>query len=187
VKTFNTQTRQETDMATPRRHDDDDNNDVLKSGILQDQKVFRSSMMAKDSSFTPVQRAIMAATQQRDTAFSDAAAHRSGFRYSSSDAARSTRQQAYDAYERDMSEAWRGNKMDDADTPVGAYREDPTTRAGDQCTTDGRPGTLQPVAGRDGWLQCRPTKSDAMPVNDSREQAYVDYQSRLENAWRSPS
>ena len=26
--------------------------------------------------------------------------------------------------------------------------------------------------------------SDAMPVTDAREQAYIDYQNRIQNAWR---
>jgi hypothetical protein len=187
VSLVKTQTQQEINMTTQRRHNDDDDS------ILRDGERRSFPMMMRDGapnrSLSDVQRAVAMAAQQHDASFGDAAAHRPGYRYTSNDAVYDAKRRARDAYERDMSEAWRGNQMD-ADTPVGAYREDPTTCAGDQSTIDGRPGTLQPVAGHPGWLECRPpdgskgSHTDALP---SREEAYAAYEASMRDAWKHAS
>jgi len=146
---------------------DDDDDKVLKNGILQDGKTLRTSMFAKDGKtpnpdLTPVQLAI-AATRAATQSF-DSSLHRPGYRYGAATGTGDTaaahpptrfgvhdsaREDAYAERDREMADAWQSSKS----PPSGAYPVG-TSQEGHECTINGAPGTLQPIDGHQGWLRC---------------------------------
>jgi hypothetical protein len=149
-------------MRPQHRYDDDDS-PFDRFGVLKDGHTATVSMMMRDSS-------------QRDARVTDAL-HRPGFRTGDADM-RDAKQQAYDAYETEVTNAWRGDdarkKKLQARDPQG--REAGTLEEEDEDVTDARP-----------------------PVRDSRtlDQVRHDHQVKMaaiydlhdeeqRNAWRKP-
>jgi len=90
--------------------------------------------------------------------------HKPGFRVSTT----VTRDRSiYDSYDAEIASAYKN---------VGASeREFTGGRVGD--VEGGRSGTEGSACAADN------NPSDAMPVRDAREQAHLDYQNRIQNAW----
>lgn len=115
-------------MARFSHDDDDDDDDAFdERGILRDGKTYRTPMYMMDA----LQRDIaMSAAHVTDGAGGTTGLHRPGFRLGLGDAsAGDARQQAYDAYERDLTSAWRdpvgdGTKPDRVALPTIDARTD---------------------------------------------------------------
>ena len=182
------------------RYLDDGEGDILRDG-----EILRTHMLAKDAARSisggafgdntrydsPPARATIVDTLGQSNPMQ---LRRPGYRFlqydkHSTDHARQATQtvmrvEMYDDIKNELSNSWRSPEP-------GAYHASNTTHAGDACTVDGKQGRLVEVAGSPGWLTCEPTdgrvgnRTDALPVNDSREAAYSDYQNYVENAWRS--
>jgi hypothetical protein len=182
-------------MTKTKIRDDDD--DVFDSnGILKDGKHVTVSMFMKDGlpnpDLTPAQRVAAAVAATRDAMQTfDSNLHRPGFRRAAtgtadSVAAATARDAAYADYNRRQSDAWRGT-TDDKAPPAGSY---PATDydEGDSCTIGGQAGTLQPIDGYDGFLECVADDDDGGTDDsrtiDAKAKAYESYDSEITNAWR---
>ena len=182
---------------TPRFIDTDEENETF---ILRDGERLTIPLMMRDSSpnprLSPVQRAIAAATH--DAVTFDAASHRPGYRHPATNdaaahAATISARNAYEIYQREISDAWKSKSP-----PSGSYPEGNGCDAGDACTVNGSSGTLQAIAGHDGWLRCVAADDNADHSNDSRsiqhdaqsaqaikDAAYSAYDLETQNSWRN--
>jgi len=160
--------RRPTDDATSKNDDD----------ILRDGEVLHVPLYLMDGqpnpNLSPLQRDVgehAVRNAARRAQVTDGAGnsgwglHKPGFRISST----ITRDRSiYDAYDAEMASAYKN---------VGASKREFTGgRVGD--VGGGRSGTEVSACVADD------NGSDAVPVRDAREQAYLDYQNRVENAWR---
>jgi hypothetical protein len=162
--------KQEDQMIRQRRHDDDDDGVFDANGLLRDKRSFRVPMTAMDS----LSRSVFEHYGRMTDASGDGgiALNKPGYRISD-DYRPSQRQKVYDDYENELQNAWRN-------PPTGAGEtEFRGAKPGDSCTINGAPGVLRKIESK---LVCVPISKDAM--HDAREQAYLDYQNRIENAWR---
>ena len=100
--------------------------------------------------------------------------------WSLTDKARTERQNLNDAYDLQVSNAWKEAP------PTGEGSEEfGDMEEGDLCTINGFAGTLQKV---DGELRCVPDNKgqDARSVKDARTRAYLDYDRYITTAWAKP-
>lgn len=159
------------------RPEDDDDFEVMvmpdgsRRKILKDGRSYRVPLRLCDS----MQREIAAnaAAMTNDL-------HRPGFRVLSDAAARDAKQEAYDAYDADLTARWQDGN------PVGAHVGDLCTVRGPEFPNDfGSPGHLQE---RDRKLVCVPDRRQdaAVAVADAKAEAYETYEATISNAWRCP-
>jgi hypothetical protein len=187
--TFLCDSKQEADMASSFKQrtldgfeDDDDAFD--ENGILRDGHRARYPMTMMDSGFDDTQRAVARDAHERRVAtrfgLSDGSAlHRPGFRHNVNDIGLDARIEAHEQYCDELENSWRS-------LPTGAGSSGPHgAQPGDSCRLNGRTGRLRSI---NGSLVCVP--DGQVSGNDSamsdRELAHLEYQTRVENAWRNP-
>ena len=105
--------------------------------------------------------------------------HRPGFRHNVNDIGLDARIEAHEQYCDELENSWRS-------LPTGAGSSGPHgAQPGDSCTLNGRAGRLRSI---NGSLVCVP--DGQVSGNDSvmpdQELAHLEYQTRIENAWRNP-
>ncbi len=160
-------------MTTTRQTDDDP---FDERGVLRDGRTAITSVMLRDSADNSWRK-------EMDRRFHDghggSVGHRPGFvvgRSVNNDA----RERAYATYDAEIGRAW-------ANAPVGAGdRGQRGAQEGDQCTIDGAPGHMRMVP--NVGLQCvadRSTDRADGRVVDARQQAYLDYDKSVSEAWRT--
>jgi hypothetical protein len=181
-----------------RHNDFDDEDNMLKDG-----QVLRVSMIARDSRLSPLQRSVAASTADRarvtDGTGDWRGLHRPGFRVQVDDRGRSLLDEAYAAYDTDVTNAWRHDAQ-----PRGSWFESTGfgshgpigQQVGDVCMTDDRSeGRLRMVKGQ---FVCVAVKSqdenDRNDASDSRtleqhrqtmDRLYQERDAELANAWRT--
>jgi hypothetical protein len=167
-----------------RRHDDDDpNNPFDRNGILKDGHSTRISATVRDS-----------ASDSRPMI--DAALHRPGHRFAATDGTvrvviADDRARAYDSYERDMGQRWRGA----SDNEGQAEGSQCTVRSGaGRYGVEGFPGIMRMI---DGELHCvADDRSNDIRSDSRRDDSQQTHRQKMEKlyalrdaeqseAWRS--
>ena len=146
---------------TDRRQDDEDANPFDERGVLKDHRSYRVPMYAMD--------ALSRDVAQHFARVTDAAGdgglglHKPGFRISKT----ITRDRSiYDSYDAEVGSAYKNVRA--VESEFRGQRE------GDACT-------VKSDQGRDGSTESK--LNDTM--RDEREAAYLEYQNRIQNAWRT--
>jgi hypothetical protein len=154
--------------AQPGRYLDADEAEALYKGQLKDGYGMRTPVMMRDSRY--------------DSRVTDAHLHRPGFRVGDA-GTRNARQKAYDEYQRDLCDAWKG-KPDNKLTGFGSGEFRSAQQEGDVCTINGENGYIRNgVCVRD-QPERLPVKLDANAHRSRMAQAYDAYDRELSNAWR---
>jgi hypothetical protein len=188
--TFLGDSKQEADMASSFKQrtldgfeDDDDAFD--ENGILRDGHRARYPMTMMDSGFDDTQRAVARDAHERRVAtrfgLSDGSAlHRPGFRHNVNDIGLDARIEAHELYRDETENAWRSPATRAGSSSARG------AKPGDSCTLNGRVGRLRSIGGS---LVCVPDNGQYRgndSVMSDRELAHLEYQTRVENAWRNP-
>jgi len=152
--------------------------------IVRDGRVLRTSMFAKDSMMTPVQRAVRDDAERHrivDAFGGSSGLNRPGFRFSSNVFSRDAAIVEYARYEDEISNAWRSPQ-------TGAGEEE------DEEEVDRVVAETERHYGSNPIPRKRPPRTDSLPVDqmvrDHRQnmaRLYDQYNHDVANAWRNPS